>query len=213
MKRVVIAGVAGLALALAATPAVFAANSAAAPETPAKSQADKTSVRQQLLAGLQQSGFTDVKVMADSFIVQAKDKNGNPVTMFMNPDSFTEVTDVSMNGPSGQGGQSAQSATNQTFATLPSKEDLSSKVVGLDVYNNANQDIGKIKDVAFDNNGVKAYIVGVGGFLGLGDHDVAVRPSAISLTYDASQKKWHAAMNTTADQLKAAPEFKYSSNS
>ncbi len=58
--------------------------------------------------------------------------------------------------------------------------------------------------------GLKAYIVGVGGFLGIGDHDVAVRPSALKLTWDANAKKWRATMNAIAEQLKAAPEFKYS---
>ena len=98
------------------------------------------------------------------------------------------------------------------FTTIPAQEDLTSKVVGLSVYNSANQNIGKIKDIAFDMNGVEAYIVAVGGFLGMGDHYVAVKPSAIDINYDANSKKWHAAMNTDANQLKAAPEYKYSSN-
>ena len=86
---------------------------------------------------------------------------------------------------------------------------MSSKIVGLDVYNKTNQDIGTIKDIAFNSNGVRAYIVGVGGFLGLGDHYVAVRPSALQVSYNAAEKKWHAAMDTNADQLKKAPEYKY----
>ena len=51
----------------------------------------------------------------------------------------------------------------------------------------------------------------VGGFLGMGDHYVVVRPSAIS--FNAKDDKWHAIMNANADQLKAAPEYKYSSKS
>jgi PRC-barrel domain len=98
------------------------------------------------------------------------------------------------------------------FATVPAQEDLTSNVVGLDVYNGANQNIGKIKDIAFDQNGVEAYIVSVGGLLGVGTHYVAVKPAAINISYDAAAKKWHAAMDTNADQLKGAPEYKYSSN-
>jgi hypothetical protein len=45
----------------------------------------------------------------------------------------------------------------------------------------------------------------------MGDHYVVVRPSAIS--FNAKDNKWHATMNVNADQLKAAPEYKYSSNS
>ena len=50
----------------------------------------------------------------------------------------------------------------------------------------------------------------VGGFLGMGEHYVAVSPSAVKVSYNSSEKKWHASMNASADQLKAAPEFKYS---
>jgi len=98
------------------------------------------------------------------------------------------------------------------FANVSAGESLASKVVGLTVYNNTNQNLGKIKDIAFDSSGVKAYIVSVGGFLGMGDHYVAVSPSAININYDSTAKQWHAAMNTNADQLKSAPEYKYSSN-
>ena len=106
-------------------------------------------------------------------------------------------------------GQNEPTSTEGIFTSVSAKDDLSSKVVGLDVYNNANQDIGTIKDIAFNATGVKAYIVGVGGFLSMGEHYVAVRPSAIKLSYNASEKKWHAAMDTNVDQLKGAPEYKY----
>ncbi len=203
------------ALMLAMSPAAFAqstATTAAAAPVAATAAApngktNNESMRQQIMGNLQQSGFTDVKVMPDSFLVQAKDKSGNPMTMFIGPNSVTEVS--AMTGS----GAAIQAGSGGTFATVPAGDDLTSKVVGLDVYNKANQDIGTIKDIAFDHNGVKAYIVGVGGFLGMGDHYVAVRPSALKVTYNAGDKKWHAAIDTNADQLKSAPEYKYSSNS
>lgn len=97
------------------------------------------------------------------------------------------------------------------FVTVPRRDELSSKAVGLDVYNKANQDIGTIKDVAIADNDVQAYIIGVGGFLGAGEHYVAVKPSALTLTYNSTDKKWRAEMNATKADLKAAPEFKYPS--
>ena len=61
------------------------------------------------------------------------------------------------------------------FQTLQPTDVLSSNVVGLDVYDDAKNDIGTIKDVAFDGSKVmKGYIVSVGGFLGMGTHYVAV---------------------------------------
>lgn len=76
----------------------------------------------------------------------------------------------------------------------------------------SNQDIGQIKDIALDPQGrAVAYVVSVGGFLGVDQqHYVAVRASAVDVGYNPSTKKRHAAMNATASQLKAAPEFGYS---
>lgn len=162
---------------------------------------------------LQQSGFTNIKVVPESFLVQANDKSGNPVTMFIGPNSATEVTTVGSNDQaSGSNTGSSETRSGGMFANVPAKAELSSKVVGLEVYNNANQNIGTIKDVAYNGTNVNGYIPGVGGFLGMGDHYVAVRPSAVKLSYDAKDKKWHASMDANADQLKAAPEFKYPNN-
>jgi sporulation protein YlmC with PRC-barrel domain len=107
--------------------------------------------------------------------------------------------------------QGPNPAASDMFAYVPAHDELSSNVIGLDVYNKDKQNIGTIKDIALDANGLNGYIVSVGEFLGMGDHYVVVRPSAIS--FKAKDNKWNATMNVRADQLKAAPEYKYSSNS
>jgi hypothetical protein len=56
---------------------------------------EMTSVRKQLIDDLTKAGFTDIKIMPESFLVRAKDSKGNPVMMMINPDSVTTVTDVS----------------------------------------------------------------------------------------------------------------------
>ncbi len=187
--------------------------SAPAAATTTKPQADGHSLRQQLTDSLQQSGFTNIKVIPDSFLVQANDKSGPPVTMFIGPNSATEFTTIGSSAPTkGSNAGNSDMRSGGMFTSVPAKDELSSKVVGLDVYNNANQNIGTIKDVAYNGTSVNGYILGVGGFLGMGDHYVAVRPSAIKLSYDVKDKKWHANMDANADQLKAAPEYKYPSN-
>ena len=166
--------------------------------------ASKESVRQQMMTDMTKAGFTDVRVRPDSFLVQAKDKTGTPVTMLIDPDSVTEIVSAA-----GMPAGSSSGVAAGDFTTVPAADMLSSKVVGTDIHNSANQDIGTIKDVAYSGANIKAYILAVGGLLGVGDHYVAVNPSAIHLSYDGNAKTWHATMNATADQLKAAPEFKY----
>jgi len=51
----------------------------------------------------------------------------------------------------------------------------SSKLIGVDVYNEANEKIGDIQELILDKSGkVEHVVLGVGGFLGMGEHYVAV---------------------------------------
>ena len=95
------------------------------------------------------------------------------------------------------------------FSTVPNDEILSSKLKGLNVHNQKDESVGEIADFAIKNNQVDALILSVGGFLGLGEHYVAVSPSSINIRYDSQNDNWLASMNTTKEALTAAPEFKY----
>jgi len=76
----------------------------------------------------------------------------------------------------------AQNATNKTAAvennaTVHQEGSYrASKLAGVNVYNDANEKIGDINDVILDKSGkATSVILGVGGFLGMGEHLVAVQ--------------------------------------
>ncbi|MGJ5067176.1 PRC-barrel domain-containing protein [Bradyrhizobium oligotrophicum] len=100
-------------------------------------------------------------------------------------------------------------AAEAKFSTVSKDEMFSSKLKGLNIVNQKDETVGEIADLALKNNQVDALILSVGGFLGMGEHYVAVSPSSVSVRYDAKNNKWLASMNTTKEALKAAPEFKY----
>ena len=146
-----------------------------------------------------------------------------------NPANGTAAGNDKMNSSANQGGAmganptpkapaiAPQTATQDmpkegpNFGEVQNSDMLSSNVVGLDIHNGQNDNIGKIQDIAFDaSKKVTGYILSVGGFLGMGTHYVAVNPDAVMVSYDAQNKVWKATMNATKDQLKSAPEFKYS---
>jgi sporulation protein YlmC with PRC-barrel domain len=146
----------------------------------------------------------------------------------------------------------AGAATNTSTSASHQGEWRASKMVGLSVYNDKNESIGSINDLLTDKSGnIKAAVIGVGGFLGVGEHLVAVpldkikfvsepvaytsasgssdtgtRPpgAAPSTTTGAANtapaatskpNPWypdHAVYNATKDELKAMPEFKYTSS-
>jgi len=50
-----------------------------------------------------------------------------------------------------------------------------SKLMGLNVYNEANEKLGDINELLVDKSGkIQAVVIGIGGFLGMGEHDIAV---------------------------------------
>jgi sporulation protein YlmC with PRC-barrel domain len=76
------------------------------------------------------------------------------------------------------------------------------------VYDPSNKKIGEIQDVLLSPDGkVNALIVGVGGFLGMGEKDVAVPFGAVKHT--TKDGKVYLTLDTTKDALKAAPGLKY----
>ena len=130
-----------------------------------------------------------------------------------NPDAGRAATTDKMNSSTTQNGAVTQDVPKNgpSFVKVQNTDMLNSNVVGLDVYNQQNNSIGKIQDVTFDaSKQMTGYILSVGGFLGMGTHYVAVDPNAVMVQYDAANKTWRATMNATKDQLKSAPEFKYS---
>ena len=85
---------------------------------------------------------------------------------------------------------------------------LASDIYKADVYDNAEDKIGVVTDLIMDSGGnVATAVVGVGGFLGMGEKDVAVPFSSVR----ASEKnnKWYLVLNTNKEALKAAPGFTY----
>jgi hypothetical protein len=76
------------------------------------------------------------------------------------------------------------------------------------VYDPGNNKIGEVDDVLLGADGkINALVIGVGGFLGIGEKHVIVPFAAVKA--DRKDNKWQLTMNSSKDELKAAPGFKY----
>jgi sporulation protein YlmC with PRC-barrel domain len=93
----------------------------------------------------------------------------------------------------------------------PQGEEIrASKLIGSSVLNSEGGTIGDINEVVLGKDGkVAAVVLSVGGFLGLGERQVAVGFESLQLGRD-SGGKMISTLNATKDSLKAAPEWKWS---
>ena len=107
--------------------------------------------------------------------------------------------------------QSMAAGRAELMSSVPTSAKTVSDWYKQDIYDPSDSKIGKIDDVLVSDNGqVNALMVGVGGFLGAGEKDVAVPFSAVKQT--TKNSKAYLTMDTTKDALKSAPGFKYDSD-
>ena len=66
---------------------------------------------------LDNAGFTDIKIMPESFLVHAKDSQGNPVIMMINPNSITALTEETSSTNSASNVNHGANTTNKAGAT------------------------------------------------------------------------------------------------
>jgi len=99
-------------------------------------------------------------------------------------------------------------AQTQALTTLPQNTTTVTNYYKQNVYDPSDAKIGEISDVLVNKEGkVDAFIVSVGGFLGVGEKDVAVPFDAIHAT--EKNGKWYLTMNATKDVLKNAHGYKF----
>ena len=131
------------------------------------------------------------------------------------------VSGLAVSGAFAQATMNTPSASPKFVATQKADQWAFSKFKGTDVLGPDNAHIGDVQDVLFDKSGkVEAVIVGVGGFLGIGEKNVALDMSAFQVVPSNTGSSTNAApsndpndiklkVSWTKDQLKAAPGFEY----
>lgn len=121
-------------------------------------------------------------------------------------DTVATGTDVMLAGPG---------ITMGTAATMPLKyvdmkdtDLVTSKLIGVDIYNKQDENIGEISDVVIgDGKSVIGVVASVGGFLGLGTSYVVIDPASLALADEDGT--WKAYVDTNKDDLSKAPKFDY----
>ena len=75
-----------------------------------------------------------------------------------------------------------------------------SKLMGLNVYNDANEKLGDINELILNKDGkVSAVVIGVGGFLGMGEHDIAVSMDKLKFKEEAVRTSATTTTTTTKE--------------
>jgi hypothetical protein len=103
---------------------------------------------------------------------------------------------------------SSPAGTTQFINSQGADQWLSSNFIGVDVIGPDEAKIGDVNDVLFEKDGkVVAYVVGIGGFLGIGSKNVALAPTSFQVVSGKDMNDTKLKLNMTKDQLQQAASF------
>ena len=99
-------------------------------------------------------------------------------------------------------------ATGQFLSEQKTDDMLASAIIGKSAYNSQDESIGEVNDLVTDRSGkILAALIGVGGFLGIGEKDVAVRFEDLKFARDESNNL-KVVLNVNKDTLASAPDYR-----
>jgi sporulation protein YlmC with PRC-barrel domain len=130
----------------------------------------------------------------------------------MKPFLFVTLTSLALLGAGNTGAQVAGSSTVgvavEEMKAIVLGWSATKQILGKDVYNEKNEKVGRVDDLIIaPNKSVSYLIIGAGGFVGLGKHDVAI---PIAQIQEESGKI--VLPGATKEIVKALPPFEYAKN-
>jgi hypothetical protein len=102
----------------------------------------------------------------------------------------------------------AASADKQVVTSQTPDQFLASKFNGTDVVGADDKKVGDVSDVLFDKDGkILAYVVSIGGFLGIGSKNVAMAPDAFQVVKGTNNESDKLKISMSQEQLKQMASF------
>jgi sporulation protein YlmC with PRC-barrel domain len=99
------------------------------------------------------------------------------------------------------------SANQGYISSAPANGMQASDLIGAEVKTTGNENVGPVEDLIIDQNGqIAAIVVSVGGFLGMGEKNVAIGWDQVTASRTADEQELR--VNLTRGELGSAPEFK-----
>ena len=208
MKQSLLAGISIIALTLSG--AVIAEETAPKTNTDMKNNSEMAPAPKSPESKATPPASADAKTTDSKATSPATTTTSEKSTTTAPPTGASSSTATTTTTPSTTTAATPSAGGDVNYATTQNSSDFrSTKVIGLNVYNSKQEKIGDINDLIIGADGAITHaVVGVGGFLGMGEKNVAVPYHSIKMNRD-KDGKLTAMIDSTKEALKSAPTFKF----
>jgi len=169
------------------------------PQPPETQNQQNASLKEQLKDNLIKSGFTNVQVSPESFLIRAKDPQGNPIAMAITPDTFAAIEFEGGKGNMMSGRSIGQSEPK--FISGAVQDAAEANLTNTQVRSSDNKNIGMISKIVVGDNGQLSYLVTTDN-----GREVAINPDDMKLSYNENEEMWSATVDATKNQIDSAPQ-------
>lgn len=195
-----------LALSACAVLPIMASPVFAQSTTPAASGSSQSSSSGATNSGSMNSGTTTAPSAPGTSTAPGTGTAPAPMPGTPGAPSGPGATDSSSAGAGGTGASTMGARPGATPTQAVDGQSVKHSFMGKAVYNENDEKIGDVQDVVLDADGkATTFVIGAGGFLGMGQHDVAVPFDKITQTDDRLILG-----GFTKEQLKALPAVEVS---
>lgn len=199
MKRKILAT--ALAVILSGTAAAQTEDPDEKPQSPSGTQAESQSMSEDETHG-QEAQAQDQDQTQDQTQDQSESQSTQGQTQSNDQGEQSGSTEGSSQG--GDQGDQAGAAGSGTISQLSGSQILAADLLGTSVTNNQDEEIGEINNLILDQEGkVAGVVVGVGGFLGMGEKSVGLSWDRVQ--YDSNTQT--ASVDVSREELESAPEL------
>jgi hypothetical protein len=172
---------------------------AMAKESSTAPQDRSASLKQQLKDNLINSGFTNVQVFPESFLIRAKDPQGNPIAMAVTPDTFSAIEVGGGKGNMMSGRSVGQGEPK--FISGAVRDAAEANLTNTRVQSSDKKNVGSISNIVVGDNGQLSYLVTTDN-----GREVAINPDDMKLSYNENDNMWSATVDATKNQIDSAPQ-------
>jgi hypothetical protein len=103
----------------------------------------------------------------------------------------------------------APTVTRDGYQSAQIQDLTADKLQGARVYGPKDEDVGEINHLVMNDSGqVKLFVLDIGGFLGIGEHQIAVTPQELNIVRDAKGDDVRVYIDANKQALQAQPEYK-----
>jgi sporulation protein YlmC with PRC-barrel domain len=147
-------------------------------------------------------------LMASTAVAPALAQTATPASPAAPAQTDTTTPAAGTTGAAGTTSAAGAGMTGEYLTRQAENQISANDYIGKSIYNGEDKSIGSVTDLILEENGgIVAAVVGVGGFLGIGQKDVAVPMDKITVTRETDSNDVRLTTTETVDALKAAPEF------